>query len=69
MENQPVDRDWEFEEKEKSGKRMQETHSTRFLIFCSKPSVQRRIPDQAEHQDDSAKQQPGPLRPSMVGAP
>jgi len=69
VQNQPVNWDGQFEEKNKSGESMKETHSICFLIFRVKPGVQRRITDEAQDQDGSAKQQPRPSRPSLIGAP
>jgi hypothetical protein len=69
MKDQPVDWNRKFEEKKKSSDRVQETHSTRFLIFCPKQGVQWRVADDAEDQDRSAQHKPGPLRPTLVGAP
>src|SRR5882672_768378 len=69
MKDQPVDRNRELYEKKKSSDRVEETHSTPLLIFRPQPCVQRRVADDAEDQDHSAEQKPGPLGPTLVGAP
>ena len=69
MEDEPVDRNREFNKKKKPGDRLEETHSTRFLIFRAKQCVQRRVTDDAEYEDHSTRQKPCPLRPTLVGAP
>jgi hypothetical protein len=69
MEDQPVDRNREFNKKKKSGDRLEETHSTHFLIIRPKQCMQRRVTDNAEYKGHTAQDEPGPLRPTLVGAP
>ena len=54
MKNQPVDWNWQFKEKNKTGDGMEETHSTCFLLFFREQCVQRGIADHAENQQRTA---------------
>jgi hypothetical protein len=69
MNNQPIDWNWQFKEKDKPGDGVKETHSASFPMLFREQGMQRRVADQTENQKRPSKSEPRQLRPALVGTP